>query len=109
MCLHMPYSTPATVSPHVAPLCPLPRTRQVSPTAACRGCSVLIKDSREHSGYICSVSTDFCGASCLLKWLASMGIHFDRKIMTFQNRSVNINSMKHTDREFIFMMSCGVC
>lgn len=34
MCLHMPYSTPATVSPRVAPLCPLPRTRQVSPPAA---------------------------------------------------------------------------
>lgn len=34
MCLHMPYSTPATVNPHVAPLYPLPRTRQVSPPAA---------------------------------------------------------------------------
>lgn len=31
MCLHMPYSTPATVSLPVALPCPLPRTLQVSP------------------------------------------------------------------------------
>lgn len=73
MCLHMPYCTPATVSPHVAPPCPLPRTHQVSPPVVPSESSEkrtlrpdvlsFVKDANGALGYVVSVGTGTCSTA----------------------------------------------